>query len=125
LIDEKEVYVPLCQEDVGKSSTFRELKGLISVVEKEIQYLIGKNVHVRMDSAPAISNLFREGGSKKDLVQLIKIWWKLCKTHRLTPNYEWVPREELSYVDRISKTHELIALTHRTKLTLETWSNTK
>jgi hypothetical protein len=65
--------------------------------------LRGRRVRICMDSYPAIRNFINGGGSKQDLNALVKEWWVWCRMNRITPLYKWIPREENTLADELSK----------------------
>ena len=90
-------------EHARESSTVREVTGLLMATEKRTEELRGKNVLIRMDSYPAIRNLINGGGPVEGLNDLVREWWQWCRTNRVRPSYEWIPREENTEADRLSK----------------------
>ena len=91
---------------IGKSSTARELKGLLMAIKAMSTHLKGKVVKLNMDSMCAVRNIIKGGGPVSELRELIKELWHLCKslTIQLVPN--WLRRCEQGMVvaDRLSKT---------------------
>ena len=61
-------------DHIGRSSTFRELGGLIACLQHEkVQHLTkGKVVRINMDSKPAVANLTKNGGPVSELCALGK-----------------------------------------------------
>jgi hypothetical protein len=53
-----------------------------------------------------------EGGPKEDLNALVKEWWIWRNPRRVTPLYKWIPREDNTLADELSKQ---AALTHALK----------
>jgi len=94
---------PLPNDIVSKSSTHRELFGLIHTAQALKEEIIGHHVLVRMDSFAAIRNLQKGGGPVAPLVDLIKEWSKWCTENRVTCTYKWISREENTEADRLSK----------------------
>jgi hypothetical protein len=43
------------------------------------------------------------GGPKEDLNALVKEWWIWRKARRVTPLYKWIPREDNTLADELSK----------------------
>jgi ribonuclease HI len=110
--EESEVKGKLPADAVGLSSTARELTGLMLAAEAMRPKLTGRRVEIRMDSHPAICNLIRGGGKVEDLCDLVRRWWLWCKKHKVTPTYQWIPRESNTTADELSKD---AAATHRIK----------
>ena len=92
-------------EMLGASSTAREIKGVLLAAEQMKGELRGRRVRIRMDSHPAICNFIGGGGPVPELNALVREWWVWCKKSRVTPLYEWVPREQNQLADDLSKTH--------------------
>ena len=90
-------------EVLGDSSTVREVMGLVLATRRNTDALAGKSVCIRMDSYPAIRNLINGGGPVERLNQLVREWWQWCRTNRVRPSYEWVPREQNTRADDLSK----------------------
>ena len=93
----------LPMEEIGRSSTRRELVALLLLAEQAVVDLRNQRVHVYMDSAPAICNLVAGGGGKENLVHAVKRWFHFCETNSIVPTYEWIPREQNTTADRYSK----------------------
>ena len=92
-------------EFLGESSTAREIKGVLMAAEQMKGELRGRRVRIRMDSHPAICNFISGGGPVLELNRLVREWWVWCKKNRVTPLYEWVPREQNQTADDLSKEH--------------------
>jgi hypothetical protein len=88
---------------LGESSTVRELHGVLAATAQTVERLRGRNVRIRMDSFPAIRNLINGGGPIPELNILVREWWIRCRQYRITPLYEWVPREQNQRADHLSK----------------------
>ena len=60
---------------------------------------------------PAIRNLIDGGGPVERINSLVREWWLWCREHSIKARYEWVPREENTLADDLSKraarSHEL------------------
>ena len=93
-------------EYIGTSSTARELRGLTLLTEQIAEMIKGKRVRFLMDSQPAVANLTKGGGTKADLNEIIKIWGAICEKNKIEAQYEWVPREENTEADMMSKSNE-------------------
>jgi hypothetical protein len=59
-----------------------------------------------MDSFAATRNLIKGGGPVPALCDLVKRIWHLCDEHGVSLHPEWVPREENTQADRLSKAWE-------------------
>jgi hypothetical protein len=99
-------------EMLGHSSTAREIKGVTLAAERLASQLEGQRVRICMDSYPAIRNFINGGGPKDELNAMVKEWWIWCKMRQVTPLYLWIPREDNSLADELSKQ---AALTHALK----------
>jgi hypothetical protein len=97
------VYGFFPEESIGRSSTHRELLGLILASEKLKNLIKNKIVKFHMDSFCAVRNLIKGGGSKEDLCKLVKNWWIFCTTNNVKALYQWIPRESNSRADELSK----------------------
>jgi hypothetical protein len=93
-------------ELIGTSSTQRELAGLICLAEAAIEHIKEKTVLFCMDSFCSIRNLEKGGGPKQHLCQLTRQWWNLCQKFRIVPIYKWIPREQNTTADQLSKAFE-------------------
>ena len=93
----------LPQSVLGQSSTAREITAIVEAAQALTADLKGRRVRFMMDSYPAFRNLINGGGPVAELNQLVKIWWVWCKANRVTPLYQWVPREENQEADDLSK----------------------
>lgn len=93
--------LPTCY--IGLSSTLRELVGLRMALSECAADLTGKHVLVQMDSSASIRNLLKGGGPVPELCEQVRAIWRLCETSHIRPVFEWVPREQLSHVDALSK----------------------
>jgi hypothetical protein len=98
-----EVFGTLEDDMLGASSTAREISGLMAAAAARVDDIRGKRVCFRMDSYPAMRNLVRGGGPVPQLNGLVRQWWNWCDTHAVRPTYEWVPREENTKADELSK----------------------
>lgn len=107
---------------LDKSSTAREIYGVMKAAETLLERLKGKRVRIYMDSYPAICNFINGGGRIDTLCIMIRQWWLWCKKHRITPLYTWVPRERNTKADDLSKiaaaSHEIEA---KTETKVRTW----
>ena len=93
----------LAEEMMGESSTAREISGLMAAAEQQKHRLRGRRVRFVMDSYPAMRNLTRGGGPVAQLNDLVRKWWHWCAYHKVTPTFEWVPREQNTMADELSK----------------------
>lgn len=99
------VFGPLPTELIGSSSTRRELYGLLQVASAAKQLLSGKHVRVNMDSMCSVQILTKGGSrvSKDHLNEAAKQWFLFCAEQKITCTYHWVPREQNSWADVLSK----------------------
>ena len=98
-----EVHGELPRAVLGRSSTAREIAGVIEAAKLMQKKLKRQRVRVTMDSYPAIRNFINGGGPKAELNALVKQWWIWCQRNGVTPVYRWVPREENTLADVLSK----------------------
>ena len=110
-IDDIEVRGHMPKENIGTSSTARELFGLASVLrsEKVRQRIEGKVVLLHMDSMCSVRNLAKGGGPVEELVKWVKVIWRLCDEGNITLIPKWLRRNALMMqrVDALSKTGTL------------------
>jgi hypothetical protein len=110
---------------VARSSTRRELMGLLALGKEALEAIRDQHVHVYMDSYPAICNLTAGGGPKPDLVEAVKQWFQFCETHGITATYEWIPREQNVTADRYSKMAAIqYPLMHGVEAAVRSWLST-
>ena len=95
----------LPRQEIGRSSTRRELVGLLQLVSTEtiLSQIRGKRIRVLMDSLPALRNLINGGGPKEELTAAVKEWTRFCEQHNVKPVYEWLPRAANWRADKASK----------------------
>ena len=106
---------------VGRSSTARELKGLVMSLEALSTHLKGRVVRLNMDSMSAVRNIIKGGGPIPELRGLIKEIWHLCKVMVIQLVPTWLRRSELGMVvaDTLSKTATKWELTQTFKTSSE------
>jgi hypothetical protein len=114
--DTEKVYGELPLEVLGRSSTVRELTGLLEAAKAFGTQLEGRRVRVCMDSLPAVCNLVNGGGPVLELNEKVHQWWVWCRQQRVTPLYRWLPREKNTKADELSK---VVATAHRLTLEIE------
>jgi hypothetical protein len=90
-------------EQLGTSSTLRELIGLRMACIALQATLRNHAIKIRMDSLCAIQNLVKGGGPVKGLTEEVKKWCTWCEEGKVTAQYEWIPREENQEADWLSK----------------------
>jgi hypothetical protein len=93
----------LPQEVLTHSSTAREIKGLQLAAAQRVDSMRGRNVRICMDSYPAIRNLINGGGPVEFLNEMVREWWEWTRGHKIRPTYQWIPREENTEADKLSK----------------------
>ena len=98
--------VPLPSGLIGTSSTLRELHGVLTVVEAWGALYRGRVIRLCLDSYAATRNLEKGGGPVAALCALTKRVWRACEEHGLTVYPQWVPREENTIADGLSKAWE-------------------
>ena len=94
----------LTEEEMGESSTYRELLTVLQLLEKFKSELEGHVFRTYMDSSAAVRILLKFGSngseSCNDLCTRIAA---LCRDHNVTIQPVWVPREENTAADKLSK----------------------
>ncbi len=85
-----------------ESSTFRELLGACRRLQSLVHRCEGRFValQVNVQNLPGIVN---RGSSKLPINKLARELLLFCLCHRITISVEWVPREENTFADEISK----------------------
>ena len=98
-------------EIVPTSSTQRELYGIVQALQdKDVSEIIkGKCVEIKMDSLPAIRNLIKGGGPVKQLCSLVKQFWRLTDKLNVFSIFTWIPREQNTTADELSKSYQTSA----------------
>jgi hypothetical protein len=102
---EQMVYGELPRQEIGQSSTRRELVALLRVTSdpKILPLIKGKRIRVIMDSNPALRNLIKGGGPVPALCEAVKQWAQFCEQHQIQAVYEWVQRSGNWRADKASK----------------------
>jgi hypothetical protein len=119
-----EIHGELTSRMTGESSTAREIAGVMTAAQRRVNQLSGKRVRIYMDSYPAIRNFINGGGRVELLSRLVQEWWIWCRTNRVTPLYEWIPRELNTNADELSKVAaESFSLTPGTEEKIRRWLN--
>ena len=90
---------------IGTSSTARELKGLILVLEALEDQVRGMVVRLNMDSRCSVRNIMKSGGPVPELCDLVKALWHLCKGLKVELVPIWQSRDVAGMVkaDSLSK----------------------
>lgn len=92
---------------IGKSSTLRELSGLLACLQTtQIErWVKGKSIRINMDSAPAIANLTKGGGPIKELCVVVKALNLRFQELKVTTFFRWLARNtmEMKKADALSK----------------------
>jgi hypothetical protein len=99
----QEFATALPEELIGSSSTRRELYGLRKVALALGDVIRGKKVLFHMDSRPGVQNMLNQGGSKRDLNAEFRAWLQVVDELKIEPYFTWVPREENTRADALSK----------------------
>jgi hypothetical protein len=105
-VGEKKVGGPLPADVIGKSSTRRELEGLLLGLRGLAQHLQHKRILIKMDSLPAIRNLVKGGGPSADLTECVKQIWAFCNSKAIVPSFGWVSRGDNTVADSLSRVVE-------------------
>ena len=99
-------------EWIGRSSTARELRGLLLAMTELGPSLRGKVVRVNMDSMCSVRNIMKGGGKVPELCDLIKDLWELGKRLgvELVPRWQRRNVAGMQKADFLSKVHTLWVL---------------
>ena len=93
-------------DEVGKSSTWRELRGVALALEAFSPNLRGKCVKVHSDNK-GVEAVIQKGSMKKELHVLSTEIASLCKRMDVKLQVQWVPREQNVQADLISREIDL------------------
>ena len=92
---------------IGRSSTHRELYGVLRAVKRWAHLHPHRTIRLCLDSYTATRNLIKGGGPIQDLCDLTKtIWRESAELHKVSLFPEWVRREDNSTADKLSKAWE-------------------
>ena len=100
----KRMQQPLCEDDLGESSTYRELRALEMAVETRGESLAGQAVRWVTDSQSAVTIL--KVGSMKPRCHAVAVRvWDLVHSFGITLSCIWMPRTstEIMVADDLSK----------------------
>ena len=100
----KRMQQPLCEDDLGESSTFRELRALEMAVETIGESLAGQAVRWVTDAQSAVTIL--KVGSMKPRCHAVAVRvWDLVHSFGITLSCVWMPRTstEIMVADDLSK----------------------
>jgi hypothetical protein len=104
---------------LGKSSTLRELTGLLSCLGDPgiVERVTGKRIRVTMDSMASVRNLLKGGGPVRSLCELVKDIWLVTSQLGIQIFPRWMAREkkEMVRVDGLSKRDTKWLLTEQFK----------
>ena len=104
---QEEVTGLFSSELIGKSSTLRELSGLLACLKSPQveKWVGGTSRRINMDSAPAIANLTKGGGPIKELCVVVKALDLRFQELKLTTFFRWLARNtmEMKKADALSK----------------------
>ena len=104
--DGRSITIPLLADMIGRSSTARELFGVKEVVVKWAPLYAGRSVRLYLDSFAATRNLAKGGGPIPALTELTKEVWKAADELKMSIRPDWIPREENTHADKLSKLFE-------------------
>ena len=65
--------------------------------------LRGKKVLFLMDSRAGVQNMLNQGGSVRVLNEAYREWLQVCADLNIEAFFEWIPREENTRADKLSK----------------------
>ena len=90
------------EEETGQSSTWRELEAVFFGIQSFAPRLKGRSINWEMDNQ-AVPSITSKGSRKPHLQQLAVNIFNLCKAHDIKLNIYWVPREQNTVADELSK----------------------
>jgi len=102
----RSISIPLRSDEIGRSSTYRELIGVEKVLHEWKDEARGHIIQLWLDSFAATRNLIKGGGPKQDLNELTKRIWQHANDIKTTLRAEWKPREHNTQADKLSKRWE-------------------
>ena len=105
--------------EIGTSSTFRELRGLVLVLRALAPRIKGKVVRLNMDSMCSVRNLMKGGGPNPVLCDLVKDVWLESTMHdfKLFPRWQRRSEIDMQKADDLSKVGTLWKL----RASFHTW----
>jgi ribonuclease HI len=89
-------------EEVGKSSTWRELKGVALAIEAFVPRISGKVVKVFTDNKGVVV-IINKGSMNQELQGISLEIFKLCRSRNIELEIQWVPREQNTKADLLSR----------------------
>ena len=81
------------ENEAGKSSTWRELKGTLNVLSSLVEIIHSQILKHQTDNKNVVTVL-SIGSTKSDLQELVVNIFKFCIRHNIQLVPKWVPREE-------------------------------
>jgi Reverse transcriptase (RNA-dependent DNA polymerase) len=91
-------------EDASRPSNYRELKAVALSLESLAPSLAGSHVRIRTDNTCTMWSVRRQGSAKSPaLLSLVKQIWKTALRFGLTLTMEYIPGEENTEADRLSR----------------------
>ena len=90
------------QDDIGRSSTHRELKAIYFVCLSYLDQLRGKKVKFFTDNQGA-ARIVSIGSSKPELQQIAMAIFNVCLTNCIQIEAQWIPREANIRADILSR----------------------
>ena len=90
------------EDDIGRSSTYRELKAIYYVCISYISQLKGKRVKIFTDNQGA-ARIVSVGSTRPDLQQIALNIFKVCLANDFVLEAEWIPRECNQRADLLSR----------------------
>ncbi len=97
-----EVHKNFATNEVGKSSTWRELDVVQFAMSTFEKQLSGRVVNWETDNKGVVS-ICRKGSPKTELQEMARQIYFSCKKHDIKLDIYWVPREENEIADELSK----------------------
>lgn len=99
--------IPLPERAIGKSSTYRELLGVLLTLQLWTNQSHRRTIELQMDSFAGVRNICKGGGPISELNDLTKQIWEQTEHNGTTIRAVWIPREENSVADTLSKLWDL------------------
>lgn len=95
--------IPLETDDLFRSSTRREMKGLLSVLSIHATAFSNMHVKVNLDNHAVVRNNIKNGGPVDELVKILKSIRKIQSQRNIILTTTWIPREQNKMADALSK----------------------
>ena len=97
------------KQDRDKSSTWRELKTVANNIQSLKNDLSGKFVKIYTDNQNVLS-IVNKGSMKPELQDITLHIPHMCISNNIVLEMEWIPRDDNSYADYLSKLFESVIM---------------